>query len=338
MHHLSCELNCDSALSSMLPALYLYSLIYALISSNFIDFLIGQVTSENSSHYSGRSLKVDCRGKSGSCNVCSAPCSSCFHVNKVLLKSNNEYAGETCAGNTETGPLSILSTVGGMDSTADSFSENAAGKGSSRTSNASASDDSVVRSKCDGRRSPEGHDDCMSCVSGTDDQLNRKSDTEDSGNKYNSKQSSGEISRKMSPSSSQTGIHSQNPATVGFSLVKSTYDGTDLPKAQNTSNKASNDKHLPHEESLINLNDDKPSDAKVELLKGSTEHLTTSSPNGVASDDVCGDPPKMDLNSIEKNDDDMDIELHPADESDDSDMVEDVRICLFSLISCDLII
>lgn len=286
------------------------------------------MTSENSSHCSGRNLKVDYRGKSGTCNVCSAPCSSCFHVNKLLLKSNNEHAGETCGGNTETGPLSILSTVGGMDSTADSFSENAAGKACSRSSNASASDDSVVHSKCDGQRSPEGHDDCLSCVSGTDEQLNRKSDTEDSGNKCN-KQSSGEISRKVSPSCSQTRIHSQNPGIVGFSVVKGTDDATDLLNAQNISNKASGDKNLPHEGSLKIVSDDKPSDAKVEPLKGSTEHLNTSSPNGVASDNDCGDPSKIDLNSTEKNDDEMDIELHPDDESDDSEMVEDVRIWFF---------
>ncbi|XP_042063889.1 uncharacterized protein LOC121807688 isoform X1 [Salvia splendens] len=262
-----------------------------------------QATSENSSHCSGRSLK-DYRGKSGTCNVCSAPCSSCFHVNKVLLKSNNVHGGETCAGNTETEQLSILSTVGGMDSTADSFSENAAGKASSTTSN--AFDDSAVHSKCDGRRSLEGHDDCLS-VSGTDEQFTRISDMEDSGNKCN-EQNSGEIFRKMSPSSSQTA------------------DATEMQKDQNTS-EASNGKNLPQEESPMNVNDDKLSDTKVELLKGSTEHLNSSPPNNVASVNVFGDPPKMDLNSTEKSDD-MEIELHPADESDHSDMVEeDVKVC-----------
>ncbi|KAG6426633.1 hypothetical protein SASPL_110860 [Salvia splendens] len=277
------------------------------------DSLTNMVTSENSSHCSSRSSK-DHLGKPWSCNVCSAPCSSCFHINKALLKSNNEHGGETCAGNTETGQLSILSTVGGMDSTADSFSENAAGKASSRTSNAS-----------DGRRSPEGHDDCLSCVSGTDEQLNRKSDTEDSGNKCN-KQNGGEIFRKMSPSSSQTGTYSQNSGTVGTYLRKSTDDATDIQKVRNTS-EASNGKNLPHEENPVNVKGDGPSDTKVESLKGSNEHLNSSSPNGVASDDVCRDPPKMNLNPTEKNDD-MEIDPHPADESDDSDMVEqDVKVC-----------
>lgn len=290
------------------------------------------MTSENSQCFcscSDRSQNVDYGGKSGTCNVCSAPCSSCFHVNKVLLKSNDESAGETCAGNTETGQPSVLSTVGGMDSTSDSFSENAAGK-SSRTSNASASADSVVHSKSDGRRSPEGHDDCLSCVSGIEDHANKKSDTEDSGIKYN-KQSkiSGEISDKVSPSSSQTGIHSQNSGMVGVSFTKSTDDATDL-KVQTTSSQASNGKYLSHEQNSRDVKDDKPSDTKDELLKGSTEHLNSSSPCGVASD-VCGDPPAMTLNSIEKNDD-MEVEIHPADETDDSDMVEhDVRIW-FSLV------
>lgn len=286
------------------------------------------MTSENSSHCSGRSQKVDYRGKSRTCNVCSAPCSSCFHVDKVLLKSNNESAGETCGGNTETGQLSILSSVGGMDSTSDSFSENAAGKASSRTSNASASDDSVVHSKRDGRRSPEGHDDCLSCVSGTDEQVNRKYDTEDSGNKYNKQNKIGEeISGKVSPSSSQTEVF----------FTKNTDDATDIQKVQNTS-QSSNGKNLPHEESPMNVNDDKPSDTKVELLKASTEHFNSSSPNGVDSDGVCGDPPKTDQDSNEKNDD-MEVETHLVDESDDSDMVEqDVRMWFSVLFHSILII
>ncbi|KAI3471318.1 hypothetical protein Pfo_027981 [Paulownia fortunei] len=290
------------------------------------DLLTHMVTSENNKDFSicsDRSQKVDYRGKSGTCNVCSAPCSSCFHVNKVLMKSNDEFAGETCAENIEIEQLSVPSTVAGMNSTSNSFSENAVGKASSRTSNASASDDSGVHSKSEGRRVPEGRDDCFSCVSGTDEHANRKSDTEDCRIKYN-KQSkiSGESSDKVLPSSSQTGLYSQNSGLVEIPLLKSTDDTTDLLKVQNTFSQASNGKLYPRD-----VKEDKPSDTRDELLEGSTEHWDSLSPRGVASDVVCGHPPATVLDSIEKNDD-MDVEIQPIDETDDSDMVEhDVKVC-----------
>ncbi|KAK4403774.1 hypothetical protein Sango_0746000 [Sesamum angolense] len=232
------------------------------------DLLTHMVKPENSKGFSSccdRSQKVEYTAKSGTCNVCSAPCSSCFHVNKVLMRSSDESAGETCAENSEIGQLSVLSAVAGMNSTSDSFSENAVGKASSRASHASASDDSVVHSKSESRRVPEGHDDCLSCVSGTDEHANRKSDTEDSKIYNNLNKCSGESSDK--------------------------------------------------------------SDIKDEPLDGSTEHLDPLLPRGVASDIVCGDPPPTVFNSVKKNDD-MEVEVHPVDETDDSDMVEhDVKVC-----------
>ncbi|KAK6118468.1 hypothetical protein DH2020_047735 [Rehmannia glutinosa] len=283
------------------------------------------VTSENSKGLSScsGSQNVDCRGKSGTCNVCSAPCSSCFHVNKVLLKSNDESAGETCAENIEIGQLSVLSTVAGMNSTSDSLSENAVGKTSSRTSNASASDDSVVHSKSEGRRVPEGHDDCLSCVSGTDEHANKKSDTEDSMIKYNKPSKiKGESSDEVPPSSSQTGLNSQNS---GFS--KSTDVATDLLKFQNTSSQPSNGKYVSHDQNPRDVKDEKPSPTKDGLLESSIEHRDSLSPKGVASDVVCDDPPATALNSNQNNDD-MEVVFQPIDETDDSDMVEqDVKVC-----------
>lgn len=288
------------------------------------------MTAENNKGFSSRSnrrQKFDCKGKSGTCNVCSAPCSSCFHANKVLVESNDESAGETCAGNIETGQLSVLSTVGGMDSTSESFSENAAAKACLKFSNACVSDDSVVRSKSESRRSPEGHDDCLSCVSGTDEHANRKSETADS--EINYKQGiSGCISGKVSPSSSQTELHSQKSGAVGCSSTKNTDDATVSLKVQTTSH-APNEENLSHDQNQRDLKDDKPSDTKNELLKSSTEHLNSSSPSGMTSDVACGNPPTEALDPTEKNDD-MDVENQAADETDDSDMVEqDVRMWFF---------
>ncbi|XP_011084637.1 uncharacterized protein LOC105166844 [Sesamum indicum] len=295
------------------------------------DLLTHMVKPENSKGFSSccdRSQKVEYTGKSGTCNVCSAPCSSCFHVNKVLLGSTDESAGETCAENTEIGQLSVLSAVAGMNSTSDSFSENAVGKASSRTSHASASDDSVVHSKSESRRVPEGHDDCLSCVSGTDEHANKKSDTEDSKIYNNLNKCSGESSDKVLHSSSQqTGLNSQNPDSVGVPFSKYTDDATDLLKGQNAFSQASNEKYLSHEPKPRAVTDNKQSDIKDEPLEGSTEHLDSSLPRGVASDIVSGDPPPTVLNSVKK-DDEMEVEVHPVDETDDSDMVEhDVKVC-----------
>ncbi|KAK4436126.1 hypothetical protein Salat_0776300 [Sesamum alatum] len=294
------------------------------------DLLTHMVKPENSEGFGSccdRSQKVGYTGKSGTCNVCSAPCSSCFHVNKVLLRSTDESAGETCAENAEIGQLSVLSSVAGMNSTSDSFSENAVGKASSRTSNASASDDSVVHSKSESRRVPEGHDDCLSCVSGTDEHANRKSDAEDSKIYNNLNKCSGESSDKVPHSSSQTVLNSQNPDSVEVPFSKNTDDATDLLKGQNTFSQALKEKYLSHEPKPRAVTDDKQSDIKDEPLDGSTEHLDSLLPRGVASDVVCGDPPPTVLNSVEKNDD-MEVEVPPVDETDDSDMVEhDVKVC-----------
>ncbi|PIN00364.1 hypothetical protein CDL12_27130 [Handroanthus impetiginosus] len=271
--------------------------------------------------------KVDCRVLSGTCHVCSASCSSCFHVNKVPMKSNDESAGETCAENIEIGQVSELSTVAGMNSASDSLSENAVGKASSRTSNASASDDSVVHSKSEGPRVPECHDDCLSCVSATDEHANRKSTMEESKIESN-KQSriSGESSDKVHHISSPTGIDSQSSDMVEVPFSKSSDDASDLLKVQNTFSQASNGECLSHCQSLRDVKDDKPSDSKNEMLRGSTEHLDLISARVIASDVVCGDTPATALKSI-KNDN-LEVEVHPDDESDDSDMVEhDVKVC-----------
>ncbi|KAL0403358.1 UNVERIFIED_CONTAM: hypothetical protein Sradi_1976600 [Sesamum radiatum] len=215
-----------------------------------------------------------------------------------------------------------------MNSTSDSFSENAVGKASSRASHASASDDSVVHSKSESRRVPEGHDDCLSCVSGADEHANRKSDTEDSKMYNNLNKCSGESSDKVLRSSSQqTGLNSQNPNLAEVPFSKNTVDATDLLKGQSTFSQASNEKYLSNEPKPRAVTDDKQSDIKDEPLDGSTEHLDSLLPRGVASDVVRGDPPPTVLNSVKKNDD-MEVEVHPVDETDDSDMVEhDVKVC-----------
>ncbi|EPS73831.1 hypothetical protein M569_00928, partial [Genlisea aurea] len=103
------------------------------------------------------------------CNMCSAPCKSCLHTDKAMMKSGDESDGENCTDNVETGPLSELCSTGGMNSTSDSFSESAIGKGLLKISNLSTIHESTLQSKSDAQIPIDLHDDCLSEVSGTDE-------------------------------------------------------------------------------------------------------------------------------------------------------------------------
>jgi hypothetical protein len=102
------------------------------------------------------SKKVHMRGESGTCNVCSAPCSSCMHPNRALMGSRaEEFSDESCRVNVasqysvnESGTLSSLksrasdniqhttsetSNLQSVNSSHDSFSENADSKATLRS-------------------------------------------------------------------------------------------------------------------------------------------------------------------------------------------------------------
>ncbi|GER50508.1 RING/FYVE/PHD zinc finger-related protein [Striga asiatica] len=233
------------------------------------------------------------RGKKGTCNVCSAPCSSCFHVKKDLMKPNDESAGETVAENIEIEQPSVLSTVAGMNSISDSICKNAVGKTSLRTSNGSASDDGVVHSKSDGRRVPEGHDDCLSGISGTNEHPTNNVATEKSMMKYN------------------------RPGKVS---------GANSSQVQSNFSPASNGIYVSPSQNPRDLKDDKISSTKSELLDGSNESRDLISARGVAFD-VCGDPLATAVSPNRKNDH-MEVETQPVDEMEESDMMEqDVKVC-----------
>ncbi|KAI3472521.1 hypothetical protein Pfo_028015 [Paulownia fortunei] len=135
---------------------------------------------------------------------------------------------------------------------------------------------------------------------------------------------SGEISEKVPSSSLPTGLTSQNSGLVEIPLSKSTDDATEL---QYTFSHASNGKYMSHNPDLTDIEDDKPSDIKGELLDGSTKLLNSILTTELASDVACDDHPAPDLNPIEKSND-MEVEIQPIDETDDSDTVEhDVKVC-----------
>lgn len=113
------------------------------------------------------SKKVHMRGESGTCNVCSAPCSSCMHLNRALMGSRtDEFSDESCRVNAasqysvnESGTLSSLksrvsdnlqhttsetSNLHSVNSSHDSFSENADSKASLRSTIISDASEDVV--------------------------------------------------------------------------------------------------------------------------------------------------------------------------------------------------
>ncbi|XP_048127519.1 uncharacterized protein LOC115742732 isoform X2 [Rhodamnia argentea] len=62
--------------------------------------VVNQVPSPDVQGFGGPSMsqkKVNTIAESGTCNVCSAPCTSCMHLNQVLMGSKRkEYSDETC--------------------------------------------------------------------------------------------------------------------------------------------------------------------------------------------------------------------------------------------------
>lgn len=248
------------------------------------------------------------------------------------MNSNGESAVETCEENVvvEWGKQCELlqhnetSAVAGMISASDSVSKNAVCKALPGISDESISDDNVAYSKSDGRRVLEGHHDCFSWDIGADEHAKNKSEIEDSRIKYGGiNQISAEISDKMPYSSSPTGLSSQHSGLLEIPPSKSIDDATVL---HCIFSHASNGKCVLHNSNSRDIEDDKPSDTKGEFLEASTDILNSLLTTELASDIASGDPPAPDLNPMEKKDD-MEVEIQPIDEIDESDMVEhDVRI------------
>ncbi|XP_073297843.1 protein PARALOG OF AIPP2-like isoform X2 [Primulina huaijiensis] len=310
--------------------------------------------------FSDRSQNVDYRGKSGKCDMCSAPCSSCFHMNQVHMKSTEESAGETCAENIVAD--NEMSTVDTMISTSDS-SENAVCKAFSRTSDASASNEMVVHSKFEAQKIS---DDCLSCDSGINEATqvftfhNRKVDntnlpwssvftsrapvhgygytidcqalSEHGNNKSEVEHSTanhsrlskiiGEFYHELPSGGLPMGLSSRHP---GFSETldsKSTDHGTDLLMVKDTSTS----KYSLCDRNLRDMEKDKCSARHGALSEVSSGHLNYLLTGDVVTD-ICADLPANALNSAEKNVD-AGVDIHLVDDTDDSDMVEqDVKVC-----------
>ncbi|XP_039006071.1 uncharacterized protein LOC120133579 isoform X2 [Hibiscus syriacus] len=127
------------------------------------------------------SQKVNTKGESGNCNVCSAPCSSCMHLNvsQMGLKknefsdendsaavSNQYFINEDKKSDSLQCTHSEASNLLSVNSSHDSYSEKVESKATARPSDTSE-DVGILRTfsnKYDGSRGTEGHDDSSSCA------------------------------------------------------------------------------------------------------------------------------------------------------------------------------
>ncbi|XP_017977038.1 PREDICTED: uncharacterized protein LOC18599595 isoform X1 [Theobroma cacao] len=136
------------------------------------------------------SQKVYTKAESGTCNVCSAPCSSCMHLSTPQMESKSEefsddtdrvavasqYSiNEDKAGDSLQPTPSEASNLLSVNSSHDSYSENIESKATIRPSNVSdASEDVEIQrtfsNAYDGSKGVEGHDDNISCASRASDE------------------------------------------------------------------------------------------------------------------------------------------------------------------------
>ncbi|GMI78942.1 hypothetical protein like AT5G16680 [Hibiscus trionum] len=132
------------------------------------------------------SQKVNTKGESGNCNVCSAPCSSCMHLSSSQMGlKKNEFSDETDSAALATQysinedktsdslqhTYSEASNLLSVTSSHDSYSENIESKATTRPSYASedVGIQRIFSNKYDGSKGTEGNDDSSSCASRASD-------------------------------------------------------------------------------------------------------------------------------------------------------------------------
>ncbi|XP_057462366.1 uncharacterized protein LOC130752582 isoform X3 [Actinidia eriantha] len=260
-----------------------------------------------------KSQKVLMRTESGMCNVCSAPCSSCLHINRTLMGSkNDEFSDETCDGNAYSqhsvndvvpgkstacdvgwNATSETSNLLSVSSNHDSFSENAESKACLRTSDASkdvemhpkfsygvtAGDNqlpSKPQCKTDERALANKLEN-RKVIEGHGDSVSCVSGGNDT-NKLAS-HDNGNVIRKMEPHSSASAkLSSHQIDLIG---IHSSKDRSDVNSPCPFGSKS-------HSCNVRELEDDLGSQLIVELPQLSKEHLNSSLTKEAASDMTCG--------------------------------------------------
>ncbi|KAK4362773.1 hypothetical protein RND71_018014 [Anisodus tanguticus] len=282
-----------------------------------------------------RNHSVGGRLVSGTCNVCSTPCSSCFPASQSLMESKvDELSGETGMINSLSFSANDVSSsnktrkckirqsceINSAIRTSSSnlfFSANAEFKANARTSDvSSATSDGVVLAKLKDPKSLEGLDDNMSCVVSADE-----------ANKLSSSSKMSEDKSSLQCSSTSSGKTINNQTFAGCVHVKNEADD-DSPIDHSRQNKSSGEENnkAPTEATSRNAH------STVDYLENNHSSLkndVASEASGDLPADTC--PEKDDQKSVGSpaSSDAKDAsQSHQMDESEDSDIEEqDVKVC-----------
>uniref|UniRef100_A0A2N9HYY1 Zinc finger PHD-type domain-containing protein n=1 Tax=Fagus sylvatica TaxID=28930 RepID=A0A2N9HYY1_FAGSY len=278
------------------------------------------------------SKRVHMRGESGTCTVCSAPCSSCMHWNRALMGSKiEEFSDESCRVNVasqysvnESGTLSSLkgrasdslqhttsetSNLLSVNSSHDSFSENADSKATLRSSvvsNASedvemlpkltsggtiAEDQHSSKPQCvldqrtfsnmyEESKAVEGHDDNISCVSRAND-----ANVAVGNHNRNINSSTASISSLGSQGSGKATYLNK----LGSSEIPSSKDvdaDSSSPKVRSPYSLSHSAKSFSCNTNFMDLEKNPSSDIQGKVLDCSMGHINSSETNEATSDFV----------------------------------------------------
>ncbi|XP_016484104.2 protein PARALOG OF AIPP2 isoform X2 [Nicotiana tabacum] len=281
-----------------------------------------------------RNPSVGGRLVSGSCNVCSTPCSSCFPTSQSLMESTvDEFSGETGMINSlsfsvndvsssnktrkcEIRQSSEINSAIRISSSNLSFSANAEIKANARTSDvSSATSDGAAFSKLKDPKSLEGLDDNISCVVKADE-----------ANKLSSSSKMSE-DRSLQCSCTSSGKTINNQTSAGCVHVKNEADDSPIDHSgRNESNGEANNKASMGETSSRNAHS---IGDYLENNHSSRKNDVASEASGDLPADTC--PEKDDQKSVGSpvSSDTKDaLQSHQMDGSEDSDIEEqDVKVC-----------
>ncbi|XP_054811853.1 uncharacterized protein LOC129313051 [Prosopis cineraria] len=260
---------------------------------------------------------ADMRRESGTCNVCSAPCSSCMHFNRACMGSKVEFSDENChlaASNQysmEEGDISSLRSKAhesiqhtdmlSINSSHDSLSENADSK-------------QTLSSKCQESKYLEGLDDNTSCIS-------RASD----GNLANSSHPNNADRRNVSCSSASVNIlraegfgsaHSFDLSGLPEIPPRKDVDtGESSPKEQSHDAKSQSVESHSTIPRLMDVERDAPS-LIPEKSECFTENTDSSSRKVIATSVVSGEKPLAVKDNLIDGSSTASLKIYPKSEAD----------------------
>ncbi|KAK7308008.1 hypothetical protein VNO77_41556 [Canavalia gladiata] len=310
-------------------------------------------------------LNTDMRPESGTCNVCSAPCSSCMHLNHAVMGSKaEEFTDENCrlgegsnqysmdegnayslrsrACESSQHAVSEASNMQSVNSSHDSLSENAESR-------------QILSNKYQDSKYLEGHDDNTSCISRASDANLVNDSQQRNAERINISCSSASVSHlgaegsgsapsldtgHSSPKVQRLHVQSQSGKSLSGSpnLMNVERDSCSLfPEKLSECSIENSSSSLTKEREPIVVSDEKYIADKDGLNESTSEISLKVSPKSEADTNACdandGDPTYSVRNGQQEKAGDLvkppgKQEPQSDDESDESDVIEhDVKVC-----------